>query len=683
LGGNELPPDVHLFVCFGEAFEWEQRIEKMENSPVQTFKRLVKELNPRQESGFEINVTAVPESSELDEPGDVLIMPYRIRVKNGDLRAKEIIEALVAMKPLPNVEKIDSEGGHIFICVHNKRDARCGYCGPKILASLKTQAMKRKAKVAIRACSHMGGHRYAGNGIIYKKNSEATCDWLGYVSNSTEDANHLLDLAEGKVDTPNVKIWRGRLGMSEAEHKEFCLACAKDGETHDVEDLGKKPVVRKKRRPSVVFVLGGPGSGKGTQCTRIEEMFDFEHLSAGDLLRSERQNPNSKNGQLIDQYIQEGKIVPVEITVQLLLNAMGKSNRSNFLIDGFPRNANNWDGWKRVVGAKARVRGCLYFDCPENVMEKRLLERGKTSGRSDDNLYSIRKRFRTYMDSTRPIIEIFAAQNRCFRIDANRSVYDVFSDVKLVLQSKMDFQPLKRNVLFVLGGPGAGKGTNCQYLTENYDVCHLSAGGLLRSERQNPNSKNGQLIDQYIKEGKIVPVEITVSLLLRAMMSSSRGNFLIDGFPRNDNNYEGWQNVVGDKANVFGCLFFDCPEAVMEQRLLDRGKTSARADDNIESIKKRFRTYKNDTLPIVQRFDKAGNCFRFDTDRPLPEIQRDLDTLFKDRLGIRPFSTNMQAKPSLPKLVPLSTKLALGAAAAGIFAFISFRILRNSDNNNK
>ena len=71
------------------------------------------------------------------------------------------------------------------------------------------------------------------------------------------------------------------------------------------------------------------------------------------------------------------------------------------------------------------------------------------------------------------------------------------------------------NVLFVLGPPGAGKGTNCEKLVEHYGYYHISAGDCLREERKNPNSKDGELINTYIKEGKIVPVEITIALMLR------------------------------------------------------------------------------------------------------------------------------------------------------------------------
>jgi UMP-CMP kinase len=90
-------------------------------------------------------------------------------------------------------------------------------------------------------------------------------------------------------------------------------------------------------------------------------------------------------------------------------------------------------------------------------------------------------------------------------------------------------------VIFVLGGPGAGKGTQCKYLVSDYGFKHLSAGDLLREEQDRPGSEFGEMIRTYIKEGTIVPMEVTVKLLENAMRSSmesgeNHGNlFLIDG----------------------------------------------------------------------------------------------------------------------------------------------------------
>jgi UMP-CMP kinase len=94
----------------------------------------------------------------------------------------------------------------------------------------------------------------------------------------------------------------------------------------------------------VVFVLGGPGSGKGTNCSKLVSQYGWVHLSAGDLLREERQS-GSELAEMINTYIAEGKIVPAEVTVKLLRAAMEKSISKKFLVDGFPRDMANLACW--------------------------------------------------------------------------------------------------------------------------------------------------------------------------------------------------------------------------------------------------------------------------------------------------------------------------------------------------
>lgn len=120
-------------------------------------------------------------------------------------------------------------------------------------------------------------------------------------------------------------------------------------------------------KPQVVFVLGGPGAGKGTQCSNIVSKFGFVHLSAGDLLRAERNEPDSRYGELIDTHIKNGTIVPVEITCKLIQNAMEASAANRFLIDGFPRNKDNMVGWDTTIGDQVDLLFVLFLDCPENV----------------------------------------------------------------------------------------------------------------------------------------------------------------------------------------------------------------------------------------------------------------------------------------------------------------------------
>eukprot|EP00795_Rhopilema_esculentum_P004644 gene4644-20923_t len=184
--------------------------------------------------------------------------------------------------------------------------------------------------------------------------------------------------------------------------------------------------------PVVIFVLGGPGAGKGTQCEKIVKEFGFVHLSAGELLREE-QKSGSENGDLIDSYIRDGKIVPVEITVGLLDKAMQKNSTKRFLVDGFPRNENNLQGWTRIMSEKVDLKAVLFFDCPEEICVKRIMQRSISSGRSDDNEESLRKRFQTYYNQTMPIIDHYSREGLVKRISAVLPPDEVFEEVKIVM----------------------------------------------------------------------------------------------------------------------------------------------------------------------------------------------------------------------------------------------------------
>lgn len=172
------------------------------------------------------------------------------------------------------------------------------------------------------------------------------------------------------------------------------------------------------------------------------------HLSAGDLLRAERRS-GSKQGELIEQYIRDGKIVPVEITAGLLKAAIerDKHRYDLFLVDGFPRNLENLRGWRRIVGAAAAVDFMLFFECSEKVLQDRLLRRGLTSGRSDDNAASIRKRFQTYVSETLPVVRYFESQGRLRRVNSDRPVGSVYAEVRRMFEPLMQRRLLGRRLL--------------------------------------------------------------------------------------------------------------------------------------------------------------------------------------------------------------------------------------------
>ncbi|KAL7275067.1 bifunctional uridylate/adenylate kinase [Rhizina undulata] len=189
---------------------------------------------------------------------------------------------------------------------------------------------------------------------------------------------------------------------------------------------------------TVIFVLGGPGAGKGTQCANLVRDYGFVHLSAGDLLREEQNRPGSEFGELIKTYIKDGKIVPMEVTVVLLENAMKEAiatqKKTKFLIDGFPR---KMDQALKFENDVCESKFVLFFDCPEEVMLKRLLKRGETSGRIDDNIESIKKRFRTFVETSYPVVKYFEKKGKVVKLDATASPDGVYSQVKKSIADKL------------------------------------------------------------------------------------------------------------------------------------------------------------------------------------------------------------------------------------------------------
>ncbi|KAH9739568.1 UMP-CMP kinase 3 [Citrus sinensis] len=175
----------------------------------------------------------------------------------------------------------------------------------------------------------------------------------------------------------------------------------------------------------VVYVLGGPGSGKSTQCSKIAKHLGFRHLSAGDLLEAEAES-GSNDGKMIREYKKEGKLVPSEIIVKLLQKAMQESQNKNFVIDGFPRNEENLSAAENIL--KIEPNAVLVFDCSEEEMTRRILSRNQ--GRVDDKIDTIKKRLNVYSESTLPVINYYSSKGKVRKIDAGRPIEEVFDEIK-------------------------------------------------------------------------------------------------------------------------------------------------------------------------------------------------------------------------------------------------------------
>jgi UMP-CMP kinase len=183
-------------------------------------------------------------------------------------------------------------------------------------------------------------------------------------------------------------------------------------------------------KPNVVFILGGPGAGKGTMCELAEEQLGWTHLSTGDLLRTEQQR-GGPTTEIIREYIAAGKLVPNEIVVRLLKDAMEKVTRTtgkkNFLLDGFPRSLSNLEAWYEVFGRETELPKMIYFECPFEVLEQRILGRARYSGRVDDNVESMKLRFDTFKAETLPTVEFFKSKGKCVEVDTSQERQVVYA----------------------------------------------------------------------------------------------------------------------------------------------------------------------------------------------------------------------------------------------------------------
>lgn len=211
-------------------------------------------------------------------------------------------------------------------------------------------------------------------------------------------------------------------------------------------------------QPNVVFVLGGPGAGKGTMCELAESQLGWTHLSMGALLRTQLQ-AGGPTAAIIEEFVTAGKLVPNEITVTLLKSEMEKITRTtgkkNFLLDGFPRSMSNLEGWYEIFGRETELPKMLYFECPYPVLEERILGRAKYSGRSDDNVESVKLRFDTFKAETLPIVELFKSKGKCVEVDTSQDRQAVYALVGNNLaeytDSNLAANPLTERAEMLLG----------------------------------------------------------------------------------------------------------------------------------------------------------------------------------------------------------------------------------------
>ncbi len=162
--------------------------------------------------------------------------------------------------------------------------------------------------------------------------------------------------------------------------------------------------------------------------------------------------------------------------------------------------------------------------------------------------------------------------------------------------------------IILFGPPGCGKGTQSDLIAEKYNLKHISTGDLLRKEIED-ETEFGKTVKTYIADGKLVPDEVIIDMLMNAFETKTDkyNGIILDGFPRTTAQAEALEinlTARGKETNIFLDLHVETTELL--NRLLYRGANSGRVDDNLETIKKRLQVYEEQTFPVKDFYKKLG-----------------------------------------------------------------------------
>lgn len=186
-----------------------------------------------------------------------------------------------------------------------------------------------------------------------------------------------------------------------------------------------------------IVIFGAPGSGKGTQSDLIIEKYGLNHISTGDVLRNEMKN-GTPLGQTARQYIDEGKLVPDSLIIDMLAkvyDCFGNEHKG-VIFDGFPRTVPQAEALKKMLAERGHeVAAMIELDVPEDELMSRLVKRGLESGRSDDNEETIKKRLDVYHNQTSPLIDWYEKEGLRRPINGLGALDRIFADICAVIDA--------------------------------------------------------------------------------------------------------------------------------------------------------------------------------------------------------------------------------------------------------
>ncbi|KAL4219564.1 Adenylate kinase isoenzyme 5 [Mactra antiquata] len=412
----------------------------------------------------------------------------------------------------------------------------------------------------------------------------------------------------------------------------------------------------------------------------------WKHFNVNKLIKLEIQRRGDAHAKwkMTRDVMSRGEVAPEDVSLEMLLEGLKtmSSSAKGLVITGFPRNMEQAGDYTRFV---SRLDVVFMIDCDEAKTMDKLLRKARTSTKPEHSMSAITTKMNYFKANTLAVAKFYDDQGKLVVIDADKSEEQTRFDFCTAFdelffskygtkraeaprpasksslpdaamykkknereESFFEEEPVKplfvgavpqppviseqdtgrkpglptAPIIFVAGGPGSGKGTQCKKIISRYqDFVHLSMGDIIRTEISDKGTADDKwgMITQLMSKGEMAPEDVTIDLLKAQLNKhSSAKAFIIEGFPRDKNQVESFNKNIGGLNFV---ILFDCEEYYMQMRLLKRGRDSGRVDDNPTAISNRLNFYKYNTIPVMKYFDDAGKLVVLDADR-------DIDTMF-------------------------------------------------------
>ncbi|XP_051943245.1 adenylate kinase isoenzyme 5 [Hippocampus zosterae] len=425
-------------------------------------------------------------------------------------------------------------------------------------------------------------------------------------------------------------------------------------------------------RPKVILVIGGPGSGKGTQCLKIAERYGFQYVSVGELLRKKMIHNATSNRKwsLIAKIITNGELAPQETTITEIKQKIMKIPDANgIVIDGFPRDIGQALSFDDQICTPDVV---VFLACTTHRLKERLQRRAEQQGRPDDNPKAIERRLTNFKQNTIPLVKYFQERGLIVTLDAGRDEEEVFCDISATLDNKLfpsqesaaapsepdlslwpecnilgDFAekneedeeeeelaynegseessctlPKKPKVIFLMGAAGSGKRAQCERMEDKLGLRSLTLADVLCGEMQTLGDRGRHLRD-VLQRGEPLPEDVTMDVLCEAVAAATRRQargVVVCGFPVDLRQAQLYEAKMGEPTAV---LLLSCSTQTLSSRLQSRRSSASAmvsAPDKDGAPCWRADSFWADVEPVVEHYDGKKLLHTIDAERSPDQV---------------------------------------------------------------